>query len=66
MYQQLPFVCCKWKTFAVYMYIYMEKGMNGKQQLPFACCKQKWQTSVCLLQTKTENGSFFPWSENNK
>jgi hypothetical protein len=53
----------------------IENGTNGKQQLPFICCKRKtatanfrlfaangkreWQTSVCLLQTETENGSLF-------
>jgi hypothetical protein len=32
---------------------------NGKFRSLSANGKWKWQTSVCLLQTETENGSLF-------
>jgi hypothetical protein len=44
---------------------YTQNGTNGKTEngnfrLFAANRKRKRQTSVCLLQTKTENGSLFP------
>ncbi len=52
----------------------MENRTNGKRQLYFVCCnkKRKWQPSIWLLQTETEQKFFFlgpqmnllgpPWS----
>jgi hypothetical protein len=47
------------ETEACHIYIYTENGTKRKQLFClFAANKKlKQQTSVCLLQTKTENGS---------
>ncbi len=45
-----------------YQYLYMENGLteNGNFLLLAAIGKQKWQTSVCFLQTKNRS-LIFPW-----
>jgi hypothetical protein len=70
-YGSLPFpfpVCCNQTEVAVfryfrfpYIYTYAENGANRKRQLLFVAAKgkRKQQTSVCLPQTETENGSLY-------
>jgi hypothetical protein len=43
------------------IYFHGHPTARGKRQLPFFAAngKRKWLTSVCLLQSKTENGSLF-------
>jgi hypothetical protein len=43
-----------------------EQTENGNFSLLAANGKCKWQTSISLLQTDTENEICFPWSSNDK
>jgi hypothetical protein len=43
----------------IYIYLYICKYIHICIYMYCIYGKQKWQTSVCLLQTETANGSFF-------
>jgi hypothetical protein len=44
---------------SIYICIYTELTENGNFHLLAANRKQRRQTSICFLQTETENGSLF-------